>query len=232
MIEIQKLVSLPPLNSYAPTWDISIGVATWEEEEKIDKLNQYLLKKEKEILELNPNEPFMHDGGTGLGYGSVTARFGQYNLFDFENEESTLTDLLTWLRKSYIMFVEKDGTPIEDLLIVCWYNIMETGGKINSHYHGASPQTYLSGNIHLDNYNTKTFYQFPFEKEMFHHLQNKKGQVTFFPGYMNHHTDEFEGPDKRLSIAFDLWVKEHGVPSPLKTREFMNKDIANEIRSS
>ena len=49
MIEIQKLVSLPPLNSYAPTWDISIGVATWEEEEKIDKLNQYLLKKEKEI---------------------------------------------------------------------------------------------------------------------------------------------------------------------------------------
>ena len=67
---------------------------------------------------------------------------------------------------------------------------------------------------------------------MFHHLQNKKGQVTFFPGYMNHHTDDFVGPGKRLSIAFDLGIKEHGVPSPLPTIEFMNKDIANEIRSS
>ena len=71
-----------------------------------------------------------------------------------------------------------------------------------------------------------------FEKEVFHHLQNKRGQVTFFPGYLNHHTDEFMGPGKRLSIAFDLWTKEEGVPSPLATREFMNKEIENEIRSS
>jgi len=229
VIEIQKLTSQPPLNSYAPTWDISIGVTTWEEEEKIEKLHQYLLKKEKDILKMSPGQ---HDGGTGLGYGSVTARFGQFNLFDFEHEESTLTDLLTWLRKSYIMFVEKDGTPIEDLLIVCWYNIMEIGQKINSHYHGAGPITYLSGNMHLGDYNTKTYYQFPYERDIFHHLQNKKGQLTFFPGYMNHHTDDFVGPGKRLSIAFDLWVKKYGCANSLKTREFMNKDIANEIRSS
>ena len=229
MVEIQTLKSQDPLNSYAPHWDIKFGVATWDDNEKIEKLKKYLLKKEDDIFKM---EPGLHDGATGLGYESVTARFGKYNLFDFIDEEETLGDLLKWLQKQYLDFVEQDKTPVEDLLIVCWYNIMNVGGKINAHSHGAAPITYLSGNMHLDNYNTKTYYQYPYEPDIFHHLQNKKGQITFFPGYIMHHTDEFEGPDKRLSIAFDLWIKKFGVPSPLKTKEFMSEEIAHEIRSS
>ena len=61
----------------------------------------------------------------------------------------------------------------------------------------------------------------------------------FFPGYIFHRTDEYEGEEKRVSIAFDLWQTkyfgrdENGrVPSPLATKTFMNEEIANEIRSS
>ena len=99
MIEIQTLKSQDPLNSYAPHWDIKFGVATWDDNEKIEKLKKYLLKKEDDILKM---EPGLHDGATGLGYESVTARFGKYNLFDFIDEEETLGDLLKWLQKQYL----------------------------------------------------------------------------------------------------------------------------------
>jgi hypothetical protein len=231
MIDIQQVASREPLNSYAPSWDIKFGLATWEEEAKVDKLRTYLLNKEQELLK---QEPDPNDGGYEL-----TARFGKYNLFDYANEESTLDDLLTWLRKSYIMFVEQDGTPVEDLYIICWFTTLNNGGKVGPHNHGASPITYISGNMHLDNYNTKTYYQYPYELHLEHQLQNKKGQVTFFPGYIFHRTDEYEGEEKRVSIAFDLWqtkyfgLAENGrVPSPLATKTFMNEEIANEIRSS
>ncbi len=234
MIDIQQVASMKPLNSYAPSWDIKFGLATWEDEAKIDQLRTYLLNKEQELLKLEPK----HDGGTGLGYESLTARFGQYNLFDYANEESTLGDLLRWLQKMYIEFVEKDNTPVEDLYIICWYNSLANGGKVDSHNHGASPITYLSGNMHLDNYNTKTFYQYPYEQHLEHQLQNKKGQVTFFPGCILHRSDEYTGEEKRISIAFDLWQtkyfnKDEGkIPSLLATKTFMNEEIANEIRSS
>ena len=88
MIDIQQVASREPLNSYAPSWDIKFGLATWEEEAKVDKLRTYLLNKEQELLK---QEPDPNDGGYEL-----TARSGKYNLFDYANEESTLDDLLTW----------------------------------------------------------------------------------------------------------------------------------------
>lgn len=228
MIQIEKMVSSKPLNCYAPTWDVSFGVTTWEDEAGVDAVTSFLLKKERDILQLEHRG----DGGTGLGAYTVTARFGSYNLFDLGKEEPAINDLKRFIQKAYIEFVEQDETPIEDLQIVCWYNIMRKGQKIDTHSHGASPITYLSGNIHLGNYNTKTFYKFPYEPDIEMHVQNKKGQVTFFPGYIQHRTDEYTEDGERLSIAFDLWIQEHGTPTPLKTVTFMNKDIANEIRSS
>jgi len=230
VIQIEKMESSKPLNSYAPSWNVPFGLTTWEDEAGIDTVTSFLLEKENEILlSTKPHS----DGGTGLGIESLTARFGSYNLFDLGEEEPKINELKKFIQKSYIEFVEQDETPIEDLQIVCWYNIIRKGQKIDPHSHGASPITYLSGNIHLGNYNTKTFYKFPYEDiEM--HFQNKKGQLTLFPGYIQHRSDEYTEDGIRLSIAFDLWTQEHGTPSskPKKTVTFMNKDIADEIRSS
>lgn len=229
MIDIDRVSSMSPLNSYAPTWDIAFGTAMWNEDAKIDQIRTYLIEKEHEIVKLEPQEET----------GALTARFEAYNLFDLEKEESAFGDLFKWLQKTYIEYVEKDNTPVEDLKIVAWYNSLTEGGKVDSHHHGASPITYLSGNLHLDNYNTKTFYEYPYEHHIHHHVQNKKGQVTIFPSCIFHHTNEYEGEEKRISIAFDLWQTKYfgdgatgRVPSPLATKTFMNKEIANEIRSS
>ena len=223
MIDIERISRMTPLNSYAPTWDIAFGTAMWNEDAKIDQIRTYIIEKEHEIVKLDPH----------------TETFEAYNLFDLEKKESVFGDLFKWLQKTYIEYVKKDNTPVEDLKIVAWYNSLTEGSKIDSHHHGASPITYLSGNMHLDNYNTKTFYQYPYEHHLHHIIQNKKGQVTIFPSCIFHHSDEYEGGEKRISIAFDLWQTKHfgvgesgRVPSLLATKTFMNKEIANEIRSS
>ena len=63
MIQIEKMVSSKPLNCYAPTWDVSFGVTTWEDEAGVDAVTSFLLKKERDILQLEHRG----DGGTGLG---------------------------------------------------------------------------------------------------------------------------------------------------------------------
>ena len=79
-MKIQRLKSGFPLSEYAPTWNFPVGNDTWNETKKIDKIREWLIDNETRIL--NEFEP-RHDGDTGLGYGSVTSRFGQYNLFNF-----------------------------------------------------------------------------------------------------------------------------------------------------
>ena len=48
------------------------------------------------------------------------------------------------------------------------------------HAHGGTPDSYLSGNMHFDDYQTKTFYRSSFDPESKIGLPNKKGGCVIF----------------------------------------------------
>ena len=71
------------LSPFAPTWDYFIA-------EKLisniqyTRLKNYLLIKQQEIFSIKDN---LDDGGTGLGNETITARFGSYNIFTWDQPD-------------------------------------------------------------------------------------------------------------------------------------------------
>lgn len=227
-MQIRKLRNSLPATHYAPYWDFSIGSVEWDQLEKADKIRNWLIDNEEEFLK---KFPVMHDGNTGLGEESITSRFGQYNLFDFSDEIPELNDLKKFLQLSYLDFVTMDNTPITDLHIVCWFNILHTGQEIKEHLHNSNFDCYLSGNLHLDNYKTMTNYKSPFEIGQRHSIANIKGGLTIFPSCVMHWSDKHEEPDRRVSIAFDLRpsIIQDDTIKNLNARPFMSQEIYQDL---
>ena len=200
-MQIQKMKSLNSVTPYAPVWDISLGVTEWNQYDKIDSIRNFLLTKEEYILSLDVN----NDAGTGLTTDSITTRHGKYNLFDFVSECPELNDLFEFLQKSYIEFVLQDNTqPYYPLEIVCWFNILHKGERINIHRHGTKETAYLSGNMHLDTYNSSGTHYSHFDMNCT--LPNKKGGLTIFPNWVAHWVDTWQEEEPRVTLAFDLYI--------------------------
>ena len=223
---IYKLKSKRPGSPYAPSWDISLGSYQWEDSEKIKTIKEFLLSKEEEILKLEVNR----DAGTGLGEESVTTRYGRYNVFGLGEECPEINNLFKFIQKSYLEFIKEDDTMLLPLKIVCWYNIIRKGQEIKEHSHGAGEIIYLSGNMHLDNYDSVTRYV---ERGMDCCMPNIAGGLTIFPSYVSHSVAEWQNDYPRLSLAFDLYIDiqpyypsadEDGHPIT-----FMNFDILNQL---
>ena len=218
-----------PKTDYAPTFNIPIGVAKFDEE-KTGVIKKFLLNKEKELINTLPST---HTAGTDLKEDSITNKFGSYNLFDFKDECKELNDLFLFLQESYIKFIILDGQRFIDVEIVCWFNILRKGEDISIHHHSAGnySEGYLSGNIHLDSYNTITKYLCPYDIQTVYPVKNLIGGLTLFPSWMLHGSDKHLEDKERVSIAFDLrptslnqdqFKKLHGI-------EFIRKDKIKNI---
>lgn len=229
MVKIIKIKSALPETEYAPAFDISLGLAEWDEYEKIDKIRDFLISKEDEIKQIDAR----HDGGTGLGDDAVTSRFGKYHLFDLANECPEINDMANFFRSSYLNFVTQEANRVRELDSVCWFNILRTGEKIDIHGHGCTPRGYLSGNMHLDDYPTTTFYQCPYDKNYNLGIENKKGRLLIFPSYVQHFSDVYNNTNERLSVAFDLYLSEHRDEwhHDYVERDFMSEAIFKELTS-
>ena len=126
----------------------------------------------------------------------------------------------------YINFIIADQTQPFDLLYTSWYNIMSTGDKINSHKHCSSELGYLSGNMHLDDYGSHTYYE---HQGMVENIENKKGGVTIFPSFVAHGVPTYKGLRPRVSLAFDTYIMMppyHEPPEDFnqELRKFINID--------
>lgn len=220
-MKVIRLQSENPETEFAPSWNIPVQQSLWNEE-KIDIINKWLCDHESMILDL----PFNNDGGTGLDEKSVTTRFGRYNLFDYIKDLPELKELLEFFQKSYINFATQEKIKIRDLDIICWFNILRKGQIIKEHCHGSGPDVYLSGNMHLGNYHTETYYVSPYEINCKYYIKNKKGCLTLFPTYLRHGSTQFDEDDLRVSIAFDLRLSGK---NNLCALPFMNNYILNSL---
>ena len=227
-MNIYKIKSDLPGTEYAPTWNISVGNTVWEESAKIDTIKTWLLTNEERIKE---TYAVSNVGDTGLGNDSISSRIGMYNLFDYITELPELADLLKFMQTSYIDFVDSDHTTKQELVLVCWVNILREGQKIREHVHNASSMGYLSGNMHLDDYKTSTIYRSPYEPFVPHSFDNVKGGFTIFPSYVPHTTTEYlDVTTPRVSIACDFRVP-YTVSWNQPHQEFMNREIFEQLIS-
>lgn len=226
-MKIFKIKSELPVTDYAPSWNISIGSTLWDDSKKIDTIRNWLISNEDMIKERYPVSTIK--GDTGLGDDSISSRIGMYNLFEFSDELPELKDLLNFLQKSYLNFVKAEYASVYDLVLVSWVNILRNGETIKEHTHSASSISYLSGNMHLDTYPTKTIYKNPYEKFNDFAFENVKGGLTIFPSYVPHSTSEYSNPEvPRVSLAFDLRLP-YTVPIDNPCQGFMNRAIFEQL---
>lgn len=194
---IYKFKSEHPMTPYAPSYDYIITQSVWNDSDKIDTIRNFLLSKEKDILKLD----FRNDGGTGLNDSNITTRHSNYNVFDYGKEVPEFNDLLEFMKNSWWDYIKQDDTQDFALQINAWFNVLRKGQKMNYHNHNSSCGAYLSGNMHLDDYHTKTNYSY---MNVHYPIDNVKGGLVLFPSVISHGTDVYNGEEPRVSIAFDL----------------------------
>lgn len=224
-MSIVRIKSYHPLTEFAPSWNIPLWLTNWTDHEHVDSIKTWIIENEKNILE---KYEYTNTGGTGLTEDHITTRFGQYNLLS--QDMKSFDELLTFLRYSYIEYVQNAQLELKDLQIVCWANILKQGEFMSPHSHGSQPDSYLSGNIHLDDYSTSTFYRSSYDPESKLGLPNKKGGCIMFPSSTQHYTGEHDSDTPRVSVAFDLRLTGSFNAEEMNAIPFMNKEILTEIQ--
>lgn len=196
--------SVHPHNEYAPTWNIPFWNSIYPNPAEIDVIRQWLIDNEQNIIDKFKNDQD-GDGGTGLGENSLTGQYMSYNLFEITKDVPEFQNLLNWIKDQYALMMQTNSTTIRNLNLFSWANVVRKGQKIDKHGHGGRNYSYLSGNLHLDNYQTKTLYFSPVDENVKMGIDNVKGGLTMFPSYILHSVSEHQEDTKRVSIAFDLF---------------------------
>lgn len=207
MLRLMK--SANPLTEFAPTWFQPFWTARYPDLDQMDVMREWIIDNEKNIInKYSDDSPRINDGGTGLGPDSLTAQYSNFNLFRETADIPEFQELHKFIRTEYSKFMEELQVPERDCKMYAWANVMRTGQKIKRHNHGGWHFSYISGNIHFDNYDTKTRYYNPFDS-LHYDFENVKGGLTFFPSYIYHSASEFTAEGNRVSMAFDLFDRNH-----------------------
>ena len=217
MINLNQLrfKSNPPETPFAPEWDYRIVEG---EIKNIDfkYIAKYLKNKEKEILKLKvtKKENSIKSGYTGLSKNSTTARYSNYNIFAFnDNEINKLKNEILYLHDELLKEIKLDNDLNKELFIQCWCNIMRKDEEILPHLHCITPNCYLGGHITIQCNNTFTGYINPINQindPEYYESKNKVGKITLFPDNIPHFTNKHKGNKERITIAFDLTKKKLG----------------------
>ena len=206
-MKFKRFVSRPPVSPYAPQWDFRVGTSMCEDIDT-NSLSEFLLSKEKEVKRLPTAviDGKAVDGYTGLGTNSTTSKFNDYHLFKWSHPE--IRKLRSNIVKKLFEYNSECGveTP-NQIYIICWYNVLRFGQKINPHMHSTRSNCYLSGHFNVQVNDTSTIYMSPINQlndpEVID-IKNIPGKLTLFPSYIFHYTTPHYSFKPRITIAFDL----------------------------
>ena len=207
-MKFKRFVSRPPVSPYAPQWDFRVGTSICEDIDT-NSLSEFLLLKEKEVKKLPTSvrvDGVESDGYTGLGSNSTTAKFQSYNILTWNHPE--IKKLKSNIARNIIDYNNECGNKTSNkIYIICWYNVLRFGQKINPHMHSTSPNCYLSGHFNVQVNDTSTVYMSPINQlnqPDVIDIKNKDGDMTLFPSYIFHYTTPHYSFKPRITIAFDL----------------------------
>lgn len=204
-IQIINFRSKPRKTFFAPEWNYFI-FEYFLTNINFKHLSSLILKEKKSILRLPVSFKETVDGYTGLGKNSTTARYLEYNVLKWEDNEIEKIKNQIIKFHNRILILTKQPL-VNELYAQCWVNILNKGQKINPHLHSVGPNTYLGGHICVKCTNTSTKYINPIqqinEPEVYS-SKNEVGKITLFQNNIPHYTDTHNSDDERITIAFDL----------------------------
>lgn len=205
MLIVEK--SIHPLTEFTPTWQLPFWVSVYPDEGEIDTMRSWIIDNEQRLVEQHSVNS-KDDGGTGLGKQSLTAQYNSFNLFSETKDIKEFQNLFSFIKSEYCKFMSEYRTLTRNCVMYSWANVIRPGQSIKKHNHGSHHYAYLSGNMHFENYETKTRYYNPIN-EQYYDFINIKGGLTFFPSYLNHSASEYQADNLRVSMAFDLFDAGH-----------------------
>ena len=222
-MSLVRIKSYHPLTEFAPSWNIPLWLTNWTDLNHVDSIHKWIVDNEETILK---DYAYTNSGGTGLDDNHITTRFGKYNLLN--QDLDSFKELLTFLRYSYLEYVQKQQLELKDLQIVCWANVLRKDEGMDSHAHGAQPDSYLSGNMHFDDYHTRTVYHSTFDPESKIALPNNSSLDDLF------HKSEPSFPSyaitpllqNKLSVPPPITISK--IPSPFKSEALGEDKVAVE----
>jgi len=198
--------SLPnPKTEFAPIYKMYGWSCKFDNDDAIDDMRDWIIKNEKRIIEETPDNPF-DDAGTGLGKNSLTAKYVFFNLMEETRDVESFKLYRKWLWNQYQEFMSTIRYPVRDCYINAWANVVRKSQAMGLHHHGVKPFSYLSANMHLDDYETETYYINSIDHKKYS-FKNVKGGCVFFPSSMRHGVTKHKKQNRRVSIAFDLYDK-------------------------
>ena len=200
---LKTFKSDPPKNFFAPSWCFYFYESTIPIN-LINNLKEIVLNEENNIICQYPN--VNHDGGTGLGINSLTARFSETNLLSWNY--IACQELYKFISQSYNSFL-KELKLTQPAYISAWANVVRRGQKIQPHWHSCFPDSYLGGHLVLTDNNTSTIYQNPYNPNDLWEFKNVSGNLTFFPNHLIHWTTINQTTTPRITIAFDILTEEY-----------------------
>jgi hypothetical protein len=196
--------SPPKNNPFAPEFSAPMWHSSINNPELVAQLRQLVLSKEAQLIAAYPDTT--NDGGTGLGSNSLTAKFSKFNLFTWT--EPCAKELQNWIKEQYLAFLQTVNVPSTETYINCWANVMRKGEAITPHWHGSSPNTYLSMHFSVKTANTSTEYRNPYNQDQWLSMPNEDGVLTIFPSYLVHRTTTHMEDFERVTIAMDILTAE------------------------
>ena len=209
-----------PNTPFAPKLDVSLY---------LDKYQGNLASKLKRMIEKAGVGSYNEQLSGNNFFGEWT----KYNIFDWK--EPCIQVLRHKIYQSYVDYCKAIDVPVldrEDILIRGWAVRLEPGEPIGMHSHSLHENTFVSGNMSLDDYPTSTDYWIPLFS-LYHgpyECPNKKGNVALFPSWLQHGVANNMTGEVRFSLAFDMFVKD-SIEFILKT-ESQSSDLAQIILKS
>lgn len=214
-MSITFFAAAPPATPFAPNFKIAIYENQIINPELIGELTRYvselertIIKKEQLVSEVPvaPTDPYPY-----------TAHWKQHNLLDdtprkgdtsnlvrFPKHRST-DNLFYFIRQHYLEYLRLLNVPRSKIWIHAWVNILRKGQWITPHHHLQSKDGYLSGSVYV----TSSKADFILEKEgNAMEFTTEAGKIMFFPSCLTHHSQVYEGNTTRISISFDLVIKD------------------------
>ena len=120
-----------------------------------------------------------------------------------------LSDRIYQVYTDYMVELEEEPLPRDKLWIRGWGVTLNDDEGISHHSHAFHENTYLSGNISLSDLDTSTDYYFPYLGWYFDYwkVNNKSGNITLFPSWLEHKVDPNTTGQVRFSLAFDMFTE-------------------------
>lgn len=213
----QFLEGPKPKTKFGKKFKIPVYTAKDGSKQFISTLYNYILELESNII--SKEELVSSVPKSSSDSYKYTQQWKQHNLFNdisglggehlkrFEKipEIDTLYKLI---REHYLIYLAELGYPRIQSYIHGWANVIRKGESISPHCHIDGSDAYLASTYYLTSNNTNLYLHDPSYVHTKGAIATESGKIVIFPSWVPHWSDESPDETIRISLAFDIVIKD------------------------